>query len=156
MTQTVKGEDNMSFILEIIHDLTQVHPPHPMFVHFPIALTGAALFFIILAMWKRSKIMEQAAFANMNLAAVGTIFAAAFGIRDNLVRYGGGAPNHTAKIILAIIVFSITTTVTIARWRNKDLFYNRATKGLYTAAYFVCFPLTIVLSFLGGVILYGF
>ena len=86
----------IAFILEIIHDLTKVHPPHAMFVHFPIALTGAALFFIILALWKKSKIMEQAAFFNMCLAAVGTIFAAAFGIRDNLVRFDGAAPNHSS------------------------------------------------------------
>jgi uncharacterized membrane protein len=146
----------IAFILRIFHDLTQVHPPHAMFVHFPIALTGAALFFIILALWKKSKIMEQAAFANMCLAAVGTIFAAAFGIRDNLVRFGGDAPNHNVKIILGIVLFILTAVVSIARWRNKDLFYNRSTKALYTAAYFVCFPIAIVLSFLGGVIIYGF
>jgi uncharacterized membrane protein len=39
----------MSFILRIIQDLTQVHPPHTMFVHFPIGLSGGALFFILLA-----------------------------------------------------------------------------------------------------------
>jgi uncharacterized membrane protein len=45
-------------------------------VHFPIALTGAALFFILLALWKHNKILEQVAFANISLAAVSTIVAA--------------------------------------------------------------------------------
>ncbi len=146
----------IDFILRIFHDLTQVHPPHPMFVHFPIALTGAGAFFIILALWKKSKILEQAAFANICLAAVGTIFAASFGIRDNLVRYSGGAPNHIAKIIIATVLFIITATVAILRWRNKDLFYKPATKAWYSISYFVSFAIAIVLSFLGGVIIYGF
>lgn len=146
----------IDFILRIFHDLTQVHPPHAMFVHFPIALTGASAFFIILALWKKSKILEQAAFANICLAAVGTIAAGAFGIRDNLVRYAGGAPNHIAKIIIASVLFIITASVAILRWRNKELFYQRSTKALYSISYFVSFAIAIVLSFLGGVIIYGF
>ncbi len=39
----------MDFIEKVIHALTTVHPIHPMLVHFPIALTGAASFFILLA-----------------------------------------------------------------------------------------------------------
>ena len=34
----------MDLINRIIHALTELHPTHPMFVHFPIALTGAAFF----------------------------------------------------------------------------------------------------------------
>jgi hypothetical protein len=41
------------------------------------------LFFILLALWKKSKVMEQAAFANICLAAASTIVAALFGIHDN-------------------------------------------------------------------------
>jgi len=146
----------MNLIKGIIHALTQVHPPHTMVVHFPIALTGAALFFILLALWKRSKILEQVAFADIALAAVSTIVAAILGIRDNLVFYNGIAPNHIAKIILAITLFIITTVTAIARWRNKDLFYTKSTKALYVAAYFVSFAIAAVLGFLGGIIVFGF
>jgi uncharacterized membrane protein len=65
----------MDFFERLIHTLTQVHPLHPMIVHFPIALTGAVAFFILLALWRRSRVLEQAAFANISLAAVATIFA---------------------------------------------------------------------------------
>ena len=83
----------MDLILRIFHALTQVHSPHAVVVHFLIALTGAALFFILLALWRRSKILEQVAFANISLAAASTIVAAIFGIRDNIVFYNGIAPN---------------------------------------------------------------
>lgn len=131
----------MDLILRIFHAVTQIHPPHPLFVHFPIALTGAALFFILLALWKHSKILEQAAFANIALAAASTIVAAIFGVRDNIVFYNGGAPNHIVKIILASTLFIITAIAAIARWRNKELFYTKSTKALYVAAYFASFAI---------------
>ncbi len=146
----------MDLILRIFHALTQLHPPHTLVVHFPIALTAAALFFILLALWKRNKILEQVAFADIALAAASTIVAAIFGIRDNIVYYNGGAPNHIAKIALATTLFIITTITAIARWRNKDLFYARSTKALYIAAYFVSFAIAAVLGFLGGIIVFGF
>ena len=146
----------MNLITRIFHAMTQVHPPHTLMVHFPIALTGAALFFILLAIWKRSKILEQVAFANISLAAASTIVAAIFGIRDNFVFYGGIAPNHIAKIILASMLFILTTVTAIARWRNKDLFYTKSTKTLYVAAFFVNFAIAVVLGFLGGIIVFGF
>jgi uncharacterized membrane protein len=146
----------MNIILRIIHDLTQVHPPHPMIVHFPIALTGAALFFILLALWRYSDMLEKVAFANISLAAVSTIVAAAFGIRDNLVFYADRAPNHIAKIILAVILFIITTVTAVLRWRKPDLFQNKSTRVIYVASYFVSFAIAAVLGFLGAIIIYGF
>lgn len=146
----------MEFILRIIHDLTQVHPPHTLFVHFPIALVSSALFFILLALWRRSDLLEQVAFANISLGAVSTIVAAIFGIRDNIYFYGGQAPNHTAKIILAIILFLITTITALVRWRNPNLFHTRNSNLVYILAYFISFAIVSVLGFLGGVIVYGF
>jgi uncharacterized membrane protein len=145
----------MDFILRVIHDITQVHPPHPLFVHFPIGLTGAALFFILLALWRRCDNLEKVAFANLALTTVSVIAAAIAGMRDNLVFYQGAAPNHIVKIILAVILFGVTTATTIARWRKPDLFHQSG-KAVYVAAYFVSFGIAAVLGFLGGVIIYGF
>jgi uncharacterized membrane protein len=146
----------MAFIQKVIHDLLYVHPLHTMVVHFPIALTAAALFFILLALWRKSDILEQIAFANIALASVSTIVAAITGIRDNINLYGGQAPNHVAKIVLGSTLFVVTAVTALVRWRKKDLFHGRAGKALYVAAYFVSFSLAAVLGFLGGVILYGF
>jgi len=144
----------MAFIQRVIHALT-TQPPHPLFVHFPIALTGAALLFILLALWKKREILEQIAFANISLAALSTIVTPIVGFRDNIMFYNGGAPNHNAKIILAGLLFLITSSTAIIRWRKPRLFQSHG-KAIYIASYFVSFALAAVLGFLGAVIVYGF
>ncbi len=145
----------MALIKEIIHALLVVQPPHPLFVHFPIALISVALFFLLLALWRKSDFFEKVAFANICLAAISIVVAGVVGYRDNLVNYRGNAPNHIAKIVIASTLFILTSTIAILRWRNPDLFHSRF-KGLYLAAHFVCFALVAVQGFLGGIIVYGF
>jgi uncharacterized membrane protein len=147
----------MDLINKIIHALTQVHPFHTMVVHFPIALTAAALFFILLALWRHSDLFEQVAFANISLAAVSTLAAGITGMMDNINNYDGAAPNANVKIVLASILLVMTTVTALVRWRNPGLFQaGPARKIVYVAAYVVSFGLASVLGFLGGVILYGF
>lgn len=145
----------MEFINRVIHALTEVHPTHPMVVHFPIALTGAAFLFILLAAWRKSISLEQAAFANIVLASLATIAAGITGVMDNLKNYDGGAPNSMTKITLATLLLVLTAGMSIARYRNPDLFW-KGNRLLYVASYGVSFGLALVLAFLGGVILYGF
>jgi uncharacterized membrane protein len=145
----------MDFINRIIHALTELHPTHPMFVHFPIALTGAAFLFILLAYWRHNSSLEQTAFANIALASISTVVAGVTGYLDNLKNYVGEAPNASTKIVLATLLFFLTAGISIVRYRNPDLF-KRANPILYMASYGVCFGIALVLAFLGGVILYGF
>jgi uncharacterized membrane protein len=145
----------MEFINRVITALTEVHPTHPMVVHFPIALTGAAFLFILLASWRKSLPLEQAAFANIVLACLGTIAAGITGYLDNVNDYLGDAPNAGTKIILATVLFILTAGMSIARYRNPDLFW-KGNRFLHVAAYGVSFGIALVLAFLGGVILYGF
>lgn len=145
----------MDLIDRIVHALTELHPTHPMLVHFPIALTGAAFLFILVAYWRNNASIEQAAFANIVLATFGTLAAGITGIMDNTNNYEGAAPNAGAKIMLAILLLILTAGISIVRYRNPDLF-QRANPILYTASYGVSFAIALVLAFLGGVILYGF
>ena len=145
----------MEFINRLIHALTELHPTHPMFVHFPIALTGAAFLFILLAYWRNSASLEQTAFANIVLAAVSTVVAGVTGYLDNLKNYVGDAPNASTKIILATALFLLTTSLSIVRFRNPQMF-QKTNPLLYMAAYGLGFAIALVLAFLGGVILYGF
>jgi uncharacterized membrane protein len=145
----------MDFFNRLFIAITQLHPTHPMIVHFPIALTGAAFLFILLAWWRNNASLEQAAFANIVLAAISTVVAGATGIMDNVNNYQGGAPNAGAKIALAILLFLLTTGLSIVRYRNPEIF-AKGNRLVYASAYGLSFFIALTLAFLGGVILYGF
>lgn len=145
----------MEFINRLMRALTELHPTHPMVVHFPIALTGAAFLFILLAYWRKNASLEQTAFANIVLAALGTIAAGFTGIMDNVQNYDSGAPNAGTKIILATLLLILTGGISFVRYRNPDLFL-KGNRFLYVASYGISFALALTLAFLGGVILYGF
>lgn len=145
----------MDFFNRLIVAVTELHPTHPMFVHFPIALTAAAFFFILLAAWRNNPALEFTAFANMALASISTVVAGFTGAMDNLKNYDGDAPNASVKMLLAILLFLLTTGLSLARHRNPQLF-QQSNRLLYVGAYGLSFVIALVLAFLGGVILYGF
>jgi uncharacterized membrane protein len=126
-----------------------------MFVHFPIALTGAAFLFILLAYWQNNASLEQTAFANMILAAISTVVAGVTGYLDNIKNYVGEAPNAGTKIILATVLFLLTTGISLFRFRNPETF-RTGNPIVYIASYGLSFAIALVLAFLGGIILYGF
>jgi uncharacterized membrane protein len=144
----------MNLILTFLQTLAK-HPIHPMVVHFPIGLTGAAAFFILLALWKKNKILEQIAFADIALASVSTLVAGITGMRDNIANFNGAAPNVGWKIALAIILLVVTALTSYFRWKDDKLFEKPSTRALYVAAYFVSFALAAMLGFLGGIIVFG-
>lgn len=132
------------------------HPIHPVLVHFPIGLTGGAVFFIVIALiWNRQKVLEKIAFANLALSVPAVIAAMTMGIADNINRYAGKAANHTYKIVFASILLVVVAATSYARWQNQNLFEQKNTKYLYVAAFFVAFIIALILGFLGGVIVFG-
>lgn len=146
----------MEFIGRFINALVELHPPHTMTVHFPIGLTGAALLFVLVALWRRSLVLEQVAFFNIALSAVSAVVAGLVGYRDHLVRFEGNAPLASAKIFLAISLFVLTTITAISRRRKPEILWDPSTMVLYVSAFVGSFALAAALGFLGGVILYGF
>lgn len=144
----------MEFIQRFISNLLNT-APHTVFVHFPIALCSAGFFFILLALWMKNDFYEKVAYANLCLAAVSTLVAGAMGARDNQVFFAGYAPNAMVKIILASVLFVLTTTMVLVRWRKPDLFHSRG-RWLYIGGYFVSFLLVFALGFLGSIIVYGY
>ena len=144
------------FIGRLFMAVTELHPVHSMTVHFPIALSGAALFFVLLALWQRSESLEQAAFYNIGLATLSTVVAAITGIMDNLSRYEGDAPLTNVKLFLGLSLFILTLVLTVSRWRQPRLLWQPSSMVLYVLGFAGSFALAATLGFLGGVILYGF
>jgi uncharacterized membrane protein len=144
----------MGFFQSIFHALP-VTPLHTLLVHFPIALSAAAFFFILVALLRKSDLFEKIAWANISLAAVSTVVAAAMGIYDNTKYYGSHAPNFFAKIILSVILLLLSATIAIVRLRTPNLFHKKTGKWIYVLGYLVCFLLVSVLGYLGGIIVYG-
>ena len=90
----------MNILTNLYHTIFEVHPLHTPTTHFPIALTGTALLFLLLALWRKNESLEHAAFYTITLAAISTIVAGFTGMRDNLVRFEGDAPMTNIKIFL--------------------------------------------------------
>jgi uncharacterized membrane protein len=145
----------MEFITRIINAIFEIHPLHSMTVHFPIALTGAALLFLVLALWRRNEALERAAFYLIAFSSISTIVAGVTGYRDNIVRFEGEAPLVSAKIFLAVTLFVLTVGITLSRWRDREILWRPSTMVIYVAAFAGSFLLAATLGFLGGVILYG-
>ena len=140
----------------MITTIFDTHPWHVPTVHFPIALTGAALLFLVLALWRRSDMLERAAFYNITLAAISTIAAGITGYRDYVVRLEGDAPYASVKMFLAVSLLLLTAGIAVARWRKPDMLWKPSTMVFYILAFLGSFAIASTLGFLGGVILYGF
>ena len=145
----------MDLIERIFTAITQTHPIHPMMVHFPIALSGAAFLFALIAMVRKDGLYDRIAYANLVLTVLGTIAAGATGMYDNQVNYLGDAPNAGTKVILAVVLLGVSLATVLVRRRNPEIFESPS-RWLYFGGYALSFGLALVLSFLGGVILYGF
>ena len=61
----------MDFLDRLITALTETHPIHPMVVHFPIALSGAAALFILIALIKKDESFEKIAYAVRDVSLIG-------------------------------------------------------------------------------------
>ena len=146
----------MEFIDRFVNAIVDVHPLHSMTVHFPIALTGTAFLFLVLALWRRNEVLEQAAFYLIALSGISTIVAGLTGYRDNIVRFEGDAPLVNVKIFLAVTLFVLTVSITVSRWRDREILWTPSTMVIYLLAFTGSFLLAATLGFLGGVILYGF
>jgi uncharacterized membrane protein len=146
----------MGFITRLVNAIVDVHPLHSMTVHFPIALTGTAFLFLVLALWRRNEVLEQAAFYLIALGGISTIIAGLTGYRDNIVRFEGEAPLVNAKVFLAVTLFVLTLGITVSRWRDREILWRPSTMVVYLLAFTGSFFLAATLGFLGGVILYGF
>ena len=146
----------MDFLNNLFTTIFTTHPWHVPTTHFPIALTGVALLFLLLALWRRNETLERAAFFNMAVAVVSIVLAGLTGYRDYIIRFEGETPEAGLKIFLTISLFVLTFVITIARWRQPDLLWKPSTMILYVLGFTASFILAATLGLIGGIILYGY
>lgn len=139
----------------LLEALTVTHPLHAMVVHFPIALSGAGLLFVVLALAQRSVVLERAAFYCLLLTVFTTVLAGFTGYRDVIVRFEGEAPLVGAKGFLATTLFVLTAGMAVARVRREEVLWSPSTMVLWVSGFAGAFLLCLTLGFLGAVILYG-
>lgn len=139
----------------LLETIFVTHPLHGMLVHFPVALSVAALLFVVLALKERSEAFERAAYYCLVLTAISSVLASFSGYRDVLVRFDGEAPLVPEKAFLGVSLILLTGTLAFVRARRDDLLWNPRTVVLYVSGVVGAVALTSTLGLLGGVILYG-
>jgi uncharacterized membrane protein len=142
-------------LARLVEIATQVHPVHPLLVHFPVALSFLGLLLVALAWWRADPFFEKAAHYDQGLLALSVIPAMAAGIFDNATRYVGNAPNGQLKITLSVLLLVIAAGAYVWRRRRPDLLTTSPGRYLYVLSFLACVGLVTILGFLGGIIVWG-
>lgn len=140
---------------QLIETIFVTHPLHGMLVHFPIALSVAALVFALLALKERNEAFERAAFYCLVGTAATSVLAGFSGYRDVLVRFDGEAPLVAEKAFLGATLVLLTGALAFWRARNEQVLWSPRSMVLYVSGMVGAVALTSTLGLFGGVILYG-
>ena len=135
----------------IVKRLQPLHP-HPMSVHFPIALSLAAALFTLLRPILGASVLEQVALYNLVLAALSSPAAVAAGLMSWYYSYGSAwTPIFRGKFALSLVLMALAWGAVIMRLAAPGLF---GPGGVGHAAYVVLVlalaPTVILLGYLGG------
>lgn len=115
------------------------HHPHPILVHFPIALGVATSVFTLLALIFSVTGMAEATVYNLIFAAATAPLAAGAGLLSWRYNYGGRwTPIFRAKLLLSIILILVLAVAVITR-----LVYDIEDTGTNTATTYVYYVLAI-------------
>jgi uncharacterized membrane protein len=105
-----------------------------MVEQFPIALTGAGIYFILLVLINKSANLERFAFADLALATISVIAAGLIGMRDNINIYSGNSPNYRCKKIMAIVLLFILGLIVLAVEEIRYIQDQIITEGFFSLA----------------------
>ena len=126
--------------------------PHPMTVHFPIALLMAAVLFLILYLLTEKSSFETTSFYMVCLGALGTLGGIATGFFTWWVNYGAIPTTYVKyKIVLSIVLFVIAGTLAIWRFIDPVLIIQSGHLWwIYAILLFCLVPLVSLLGHFGG------
>ncbi len=126
--------------------------PHPVTVHFPIALSVSAALFMLAYLVLQKPALETAALLNLGVATITSPPAIFAGMLSWYYNYGGiWTPIFRKKAVLSVALTVVTVGALLARLVQPESFGPEGTlHWLYAAAVVVTAPTVISLGFLGG------
>jgi predicted heme/steroid binding protein/uncharacterized membrane protein len=126
--------------------------PHPILVHFPIALSISAAFLSILSLYISNHVLEKAAFYNMIFAAVTTPVSIFTGVLSWYYNYSGIWTHiYRMKTLLSIVLVVLFAAALIVHFgfltsgENVGFWY-----WLYTISVLFMAPTVMGLGYYGG------
>lgn len=143
-----KPESRLMALLDLYFDLH----PHPVAVHFPVALGVASAFFLILYLLTRNPAFEISAYYVLWAAAIMSPFAMLTGAVSWFFNYGRVLDGRfSAKISLSIILLIVEVFALVLRTTNSSALVDREPLGLvYVLAVLVVVPLVAMLGWIGA------
>ena len=97
------------------------HAQHVVIIHFPIALFMISVLFDVIALWKKSSALVEAAYYNLLAAAISTLPAVATGLLAWQLRLEGKALRGTLRfhMLLALLASAMIWVVLWLRFRER-------------------------------------
>jgi len=131
--------------------------PHPLIVHFPIALLTLSVFFEILARWSGRESLRSAAFWNLIFGVVFTAVAVASGLFAEEIVPKGGAAHEAMESheSLAFTTLSIFAGLFVWRVVRGGEFYRKF-PTLFMAALLLAWATLVATGFYGSELVYRY
>jgi len=124
--------------------------PHPMVVHFPIALLMAVSLFIVLALFLQKRSFEVTSYYLLILGTISSLFAVGTGFLTWWINYARKQNVLvTRKIQLSILLFIIEIVLVI--WRVS---HSEISSPLYFTLMIVIAPIVSLIGYYGGRLVY--
>ena len=120
--------------------------PHPMVVHFPIALLMASSLFVILYLIFRNLSLETASFYLFILGAISSPFAMATGLLTWWINYRLNL-NYFVKRKIQLSIFLIIFVTILILWRSSN---PEISSPVYFVMMILLTPIVALLGYYGG------
>jgi predicted heme/steroid binding protein/uncharacterized membrane protein len=120
--------------------------PHPMVVHFPIALLMASSLFVLLSLIFRNLSFEMTSFYLLILAAISSPFAMATGLLTWWINYRLSL-NYFVKRKIQLSILLLIFEVILISWRTSQ---PGASHPIYVIVMLLLTPIVALLGYYGG------
>jgi predicted heme/steroid binding protein/uncharacterized membrane protein len=137
----------------LIHAILDLHP-HPMSVHFPIALSMTTALFTLAGFITNQKLLMQAGYMNLIVALASTPISIGAGILSHRYNYGSKwKPVFANKFCISTLLVICQSIAIIAGSGGVQVIQMAGIRGwAYVAFTGLIAPMVMILGYLGGTI----